>query len=242
MSIFRKNKIDSDVEEFGLIDENSPFALREAYSSLYTNIVYIGVGDKCKKIVVSSALPSEGKSTVAANLALTIAQNSEDKRVLLIDSDMRAPKISKLFDLDESEHGLSEYLAGVDKKPNFIHIEKGNLTILSSGAKSLNPTQLLSSSAMEKLFAECDSDFDYIVIDTPPVNLVTDALMYNNYVNGYILSTLADHSDTKSISECINRLNQVGGEIIGFVYSGAKLKNFGGKYRYSKQYSRYSGD
>ncbi|MBQ2876619.1 MAG: CpsD/CapB family tyrosine-protein kinase [Clostridia bacterium] len=240
MSIFKRKK--EELVEFGILDENSPFALREAYSSLYTNIVYIGVDDKCKKLVVTSALPSEGKSTVSANLALTIAQNSEDKKVLLIDSDMRAPKISELFGIDEEKNGLSEFLAGVDEEPNFTVLEDKNLTILTSGAKSLKPTQLLSSSMMEKLFAECESEFDYIIIDTPPVNLVTDALMYNNYVNGYIISTFADHSDTKSLAECINRLNQVGAEIVGTVFSGAKLKSSSGKYKYSDKYNNYSGE
>lgn len=240
MSIFNKNKLNQNDIEFGLIDDNSPFALKEAYSALYTNIIYIGVGDKCKKIVITSAVPSEGKSTVSANLAISIAKNSEDKKVLLIDADLRAPKISKLFGIDEGTTGLSEYLAGVDAEPNFIHLEDRNLTVLASGAKSLNPTQLLSSSSMEKLLTDCDADFDYIVIDTPPVNLFTDALMFNNYVNGYIISTLSERSDTKSITECVGKLNQVGAEVIGFVYSGSRLKSFSGKYKYSKQYSNYT--
>lgn len=239
MSLFRKNKdLDSEVE-FGLLDANSPFALKEAYSALYTNIVYIGVGDKCKRIVVTSALPGEGKSTVSANLALSIAENVENKRILLIDSDLRAPKLSKLFGIESGVNGLSEYLAGVDEKPNFIYLEDRKITLLLSGARSLNPTQLLSSSAMAKFFAEFENEFDYIIIDTPPVNIVTDALMYTNYVNGYLIATRSEFSDTKSISDCINRINQVGGEILGFVYSGVKLKNFGNKYNYSGRYSKY---
>lgn len=239
MSIFRKNRnVESDVE-FGLLDSSSPFALKEAYSSLYTNIVYIGVGDKCKRIVVTSALPSEGKSTVSANLALSIAENVENKRILLIDSDLRAPKLGKLFNIPSGTNGFSEYLAGVDEKPNFIYLEDRKITLLVSGARSLNPTQLLSSSLMAKFFAEYEKEFDYIIIDTPPVNIVTDALMYTNFVNGYLLSTRSDVSDTKSISDCVNRINQVGGEILGFVFSGVKLKNMGNKYNYSGRYSKY---
>jgi len=243
MSIFRrKKKQDVLAAEIGLIDENSPFAIREAYKSLYTNIVYIGVDDKCKKLVVTSAVPSEAKSTVSTNLAYTIAANSENKKVLLIDADMRAPKVNKLFGIDENERGLSEYLAGVDEEPNFIYLEDKNMTILTAGGKSVNPTQLLSSSVMGQLFSECEKKFDYIIIDTPPVNIVTDAVLFNNYVNGYIISTLSEYSDTKTVSECLNRLNQVGAEIIGFVFSGVKLKNYGGKYRYAKHYKRYTGE
>lgn len=238
MSIFRRRKKSSEFE-FGLLNAESPFALKEAYSSLYTNIVYIGVEDKCKRIVVTSALPAEGKSTVAANLALTIAENCEGARVLLVDSDLRAPRLSQLFEIEEGIHGFSDYLAGVDEKPNFVYLEDKKITFLTSGAKSLNPTQLLSSSAMSSFFTEYENEFDYIIIDTPPVNIVTDALMYTNFVNCYLLSVRSDYSDTRSISECINRINQVGGEIIGFVYSGVKLKNKGGRYNYSGRYHNY---
>ena len=155
---------------------------------------------------------------------------------------MRAPKVNRLFGIDESERGLSEYLAGVDEKPNFIYLEDKKMTVLTAGGKSVNPTQLLSSSVMVQLFAECEKKFDYIIIDTPPVNIVTDAVLFNNFVNGYIISTLAEYSETKSVSECLNRLNQVGAEIIGFVFSGVKLKNYGGKYRYAKHYKRYTGE
>ena len=238
MSIFRrKNKRLNDVE-FGLLDANSPFALKEAYSSLFTNIVYIGIEDKCKKLVITSAMPAEGKSTVSANLALTIAENVENPKVLLIDSDLRAPKLNQLFGIEDGTRGFSEYLAGVDDEPNFIYLEDKKITILTSGAKSLNPTQLLSSSMMSRFFSDYENCFDYIIIDTPPVNIVTDALMYNSYCNGYIVSVRSNYSDTKSISDCINRINQVGGEVIGFVYSGAKLKRAGGRYEYSNRYNK----
>ena len=135
MSIFRrKNKRLNDVE-FGLLDANSPFALKEAYSSLFTNIVYIGREDKCKKLVITSAMPAEGKSTVSANLALTIAENVENPKVLLIDSDLRAPKLNQLFGIEDGTRGFSEYLAGVDDEPNFIYLEDKKITILTSGSK-----------------------------------------------------------------------------------------------------------
>lgn len=239
MSIFRKKRRGSSEVEFGLLDKDSPFALKEAYSSLLTNIIYIGVEDKCRKFAITSALPAEGKSTVSANLALTIAENTENARVLLIDSDLRAPKLGDLFGVPEGTSGLSEYLAGVDQTPNFIRLDDKKLTLLTSGAKSLNPTQLLSSSLLAGFFEKYESEFDYIIIDTPPVNIVTDALMYTGYINGYIISVLSDYSDTKSLGECVNKIHQVGGEIIGMVYSGVKLKNRGGRYNYSDRYNKY---
>ncbi|MBO5907687.1 MAG: CpsD/CapB family tyrosine-protein kinase [Clostridia bacterium] len=222
----------------GLIDDKSPFAMREAYKTLYTNIVYMGLNDKCRKIAVTSAVPSEGKSTVSANLAYTISHNSKDKRILLIDADMRAPRIARMFGLNPKGHGLSEYLAGVDKEPSFIEIKDKNLTIMTSGTRPINPTQLLSSPRMKQLMDICEERFDYVIIDTLPVNVVADALLFSNYVNGYVLSVLADRSDVKGVKQCVEQLQQINAVVFGFVISGVKMKNGSGKYGYG--YGRYS--
>ena len=113
----------------GLINNTFPFAVLEAYKSLYTNIVYSGIESNCKKIAITSAVPSEGKSTIASNLACTIAQNSDKSRVLLIDADLRAPAICDIFSADSSVHGLSEYLAGVDTEPNFVYYDEQKINV-----------------------------------------------------------------------------------------------------------------
>lgn len=240
MKFFKKKETGFQNPELGLINDSTPFAIREAYKSLYTNIIYVGIEDKCKKIAITSAVPSEGKSSVSANLAYTIAQNSSSSKVLLIDADMRVSKIHTFFDLDINSHGLSEFLAGVDEEPNFTYIADKNITVLTSGARSLNPTQLLSSSNMVKLFEILEDKFDFIIIDTPPVNVVTDALLFNEYINGYVISTLSDHSDINNVEDCVEQLNRVGARILGFVLSALKLKNLGGRYKYSRYNNRYS--
>ena len=98
----KANEIKNSVSknEFTVIDDKTPFAIREAYKSLYTNILYLNTPDKCKKIAITSAVPGEGKTTVATNLAITIAANSENKKVLLVDTDMRQPKVTRLLSLD----------------------------------------------------------------------------------------------------------------------------------------------
>lgn len=242
MKFFKKKVTSPKSIELGLVNDSTPFAIREAYKSLYTNIIYVGIEDRCKKIAVTSAVPSEGKSSVSANLAYTIAQNSSNSKVLLIDADMRVSKIHTFFDIDFSSHGLSEYLAGVDEEPNFTYLEDKNITVLTSGARSLNPTQLLSSSNMVKLFEILEEKFDFIIIDTPPVNVVTDALLFNEYINGYVISTLSDHSDVNNVEDCVEQLNRVGARILGFVLSALKLKNMGGRYRYSRYNNRYSDE
>jgi len=243
MKLFRNKRMMSpSAVELGLINDSTPFAIREAYKTLYTNIIYVGIEDRCKKIAVSSAVPSEGKSSVSANLAYTIAQNSRDTKVLLIDADMRVPKIHTFFNLDPNSHGLSEYLAGVDSEPNVTYLEDENISVLTSGARSLNPTQLLSSSNMVKLFEILEEKFDFIIIDTPPINIVADALLFNEYINGYVISTLSEYSDVNSVNMCVEQLNRVGARILGFVLSALKLKNLGGRYKHSRYNHRYSSE
>lgn len=229
----------SPVTELTIVDEKTPFAIREAYKSLYTNILYLNTPDKCKKIAITSAVPAEGKTCVATNLAITIAQNAESKRVLLIDTDMRQPKVAKLLSLDIRGRGLSEYLAGLDTKPSLTFLPEYNLTVLSAGGPNVNPSMLIGSSRMGELIRICEEQFDYIIIDTPPVNIVTDALLLNETVNGYIISTLADYSNINQISECVESLERIGAQIYGVVLSSLKIKASGSRYSKYSKYSKY---
>ncbi len=229
----------NSLPDVGLITTNTPFAIREAYKTLYTNLLYLNISDKCKKIAVTSAVPSEGKSTLSANLACSVAQNSDNKKVLLIDIDMRAPKANKLFGIQGRPHGLSEYLAGIDDQPNIIYLQDSKISILCSGACNVNPTKLIASDKMAALVSKLDAEYDYIIFDTPPVNIVTDSLLISDYVNGYIISTLAGHSDSKSIEQCVESINRVGGEIYGFVLSALKMKIMAGRYGKYSKYSKY---
>lgn len=240
MSLFSKKKKSKPISRIGLVNSKFPFAIREAYKTLHTNIVYSGIDASCKKIAVTSAVPSEGKSTVASNLACTIAQNSENARVLLIDADLRAPALCDIFSIDPATHGLSDYLAGVDHEPNFIYFDDYKVSVLPSGNKPVNPTQLLSSSTLGELLKFCEEKFDYIIIDTPPINVVTDAFLFNNHVHGYIISVLSDYSDSKNVAECIDALEQVKANIMGFVLSGVKLKSNTGRYNYIKHAPGYA--
>lgn len=234
-----KRKVRAD--EFTLIDEKTPFGVREAYKSLYTNILYLNTPDRCKKIAITSAVPSEAKTTVATNLALTIAANAENKRVLLIDTDMRQPKVARLLSLDIRGRGLSEYLAGIDEKPCLNYIPKLNITVITSGGPSANPSMLAGSSRMAELVKLCEQQFDYIIFDTPPVNVVTDALLLSEVVNGYIISTLADYSDVNRVSDCVSSLQRIGAEIYGIVLSSLKVNSVGSKYsKYNSKYSKYA--
>ena len=237
-----------------ILSPNTPFAIREAYRSLYTNILYLPVEGKCKKIVITSAFPGEGKTSVSVNLAYTIAMNSPESKILIIDADMRSPRVSALMGYGEQKrHGLSEYLAGIDEIPNIISSVHSNLKVLLSGAQNVNTPGLIASTRMQTLMSYCDKYYDYVIIDTPPVNIVSDAILLNDYINGYILVCRADYSDINSLSDAAEKLTQAGATIYGTVLSSynAKGSRKYGKYgRYGKYgkygkygyYSKYSSD
>lgn len=245
--ITAKKKQDN-VEENHIINSKTPFAIREAYKTLFTNVRYLNIEDKCKKIVITSAFPGEGKTTLSCNLALTLSHNLEDKKILLIDSDMRRPRVCQNLGINTKSRGLSEYLAGLDEDPHFEYAPNENLVVLPAGGSNVNPTKLISSERMQKLLEACSNEFDYIIIDTPPVTVVADAVLYNTYVNGYILASRSEYSMVPRTKECIESLEQVGAEIYGIVLSDLRIGKIEGKYgkyrysRYSKygKYSRYS--
>nr|MBE6545789.1 CpsD/CapB family tyrosine-protein kinase [Oscillospiraceae bacterium] len=225
-----KNKMDQYIDDPRVVDERTPFAIREAYKSLYTNVRYLNIEGKCKKIAVTSAVSCEGKTTVSVNLALTLAQNLEDKRILLIDADMRCPKVASALGLNTKARGLSEYLAGIDGDPNFEYVAEHKLMVLTAGGPNANPTKLISSERMRKLLDACEEEFDYVIIDTPPVTVVTDAALMVSNVNGYIIAIRSEYSNMNKLNECVASLEQVGGEIFGFVLSDVKVKKDTGKY------------
>lgn len=236
-SNLKKNKHKNAEVELKVVGTKTPFAIREAFKALFTNILYLNIEDKCKKIAITSALPSEGKTTISVNTAITLAQTLEEKKVLLIDADLRQPKVAKLLSLDYKGKGLGEYLAGIDETPAFINMPEYKLTVLTSGAAGVNPTKLIGSSRMAELIKKCEEEYDYIIIDTPPVNVVSDAVLLSNLINGYIISTKADQSNVNSVNECVETLERVGAEIFGVVLSSLRLKTSGKRYG---KYSRYN--
>jgi capsular exopolysaccharide synthesis family protein len=242
MLFFKKKQKTNSATELKLVTAETPFAIREAFKMLYTNIRYISVESKCKKIAITSAVSGEGKTTLCVNLASTFAQNLEDKRVLVIDTDLRQPKVAKILGMDRKQSGLTEYLAGIDEEPNIVEHKETKLHVRTSGATGLNPTKLISSPRMANLFKKLEEEYDYIFVDTPPVTIVPDAVLMNDYINGYVIACKADYSSINLIDNCIEQLKLVGAEIIGFVLLSLKMKSFSRKSKYSRyyRYNRYN--
>ena len=222
-----------------LIAYHSPQSFEaEQFRMLRTNILFPSGGKPSPRTtLVTSALPGEGKSFVASNLALTIAQNI-DKHVLLIDCDMRRPTIHKIFGY-ENLPGLSNYLLGDATLPELL-IRTGNnhLSILPGGPAPSNPAELLSSNRMLALLREVRSRYDdrYIVIDSPPPHLTAESKALAQFVDGIILVVKFGHTNRDLIAELVEKFQK--DKILGVV---ANWMDKGSTYLYGKgKYSQYN--
>lgn len=224
----KMDKAVSNQEYKGFIVEKKPKSIvSEAYRTLRTNIQYSSFDKQIKTIVVTSAEAAEGKSTVSGNLALSFAQN--EKKVILIDCDLRKPSVHKNFRLSNLS-GLSEVLIGKEKLEEVIQSRNENLDVLTSGKIPPNPSEMLSSSAMTNLIEELKEKYDLIILDSAPVQAVTDAQILSTKVDGTILVIRAQRTSRESVIEAKNLLAKVDANILGTVLHA--VENTRGKYYY----------
>ncbi len=237
--IQRKKVKGSDPARF-LLDSNSEMDKIENYAKLRMNLLYTLAGKEKKSIVISSAFSGEGKSTIAANLAISCAMSG--KKVLLMDADIRRACQRDHFKYEEETPGLSEVLIG-EKNWQDIVIPSGreNLDILPAGHAAPNPAELLSLPIMETILSEMEQQYDLILIDTPPMNVVSDPLAFSSDTAGCVMVIRQNYTDHREIRKALISAEMAGMNILGFVFYGKKLKqgqNYGKKY-YKKYYSRY---
>lgn len=211
------------------IEPSLKFRIEESYKTIRANIMFSVMKKGCKVIVVTSSNPNEGKTTTTVNLAVSIAQSNQ--RVLLIDGDLRKPKIHHYFSVANSP-GLTNYLGdSISGKKNadlfsVIHpTEFENLSILCSGSIPPNPAELLGSDMMADLLQSLSHDFDYIIIDTPPVNVVSDSLPLIRESDGVVLVVRQNHSKHPELQHALSALEFINAKILGFVVNFAESKS-----------------
>lgn len=214
----------SSFDVYNVLSTQCPRDITEAYRKLYANITYLPIEDKCRKIAVTSATKGEGKTTVSVNLAVTLAQNLNKSKVLLVDCDLRNPSVARMLSKDFQPNGLSEFLSGTDKTPNIVTSSVDGLSVLYSGGFSDNPTRLISSEKMAKLFRLCEDKYDYIIFDTPALEGSAEAMLLKKYVSGYLLVAKARNSDVDSLSSAIESLKTVNANVFGVVLNGEDIK------------------
>ena len=197
-----------------ILCQNSPFAVKEAYNAIRTNLLFTQQGEKCPIFVVTSPTANNGKTINSINLAVSFAQMG--KRTLLIDADMRNPTIHRMFSISV-KNGLSEILAGLTDNISVSKTDVENLSVLTAGKIPPNPAELLSSARMDKLLEFVKEHYDCVFIDTPPINLVTDSTIFAQKVTGYIVIVKTDTTNTHDVKTTVTNIEQIDGNILGFI-------------------------
>jgi len=206
-------------------DAKSP--ITEAYRTIRTNLQFSGVDREVKVVEITSSVPNEGKSTVIASLAIVMAQAG--KKVLLMDCDFRNPTIHKLLGLPNK--GVSNCIAtGGNFREIIQHIEQDNLDILTSGPVAPNPSEILMSNKMQAMLDTARQEYDYILIDTPPVMPVTDAAVLSSKTDGVMLVVASGEDKPELVQATKTRLEQAGANILGCILN--KVQVGGGRYGY----------
>ena len=242
MSLFKKksNSANDSEKSFTaqrrlLLGPNSSFYIQEAYNTLRTNIRFAIPGDGCKRLCLTSGLASEGKSTTILNLAISFSETGS--KVLLIDADMRRPSLSRLL-IEKMSPGLSNVLAGLCDPEDAIRKElKPNMDVLFSGEIPPNPLELLGNPKMKALIDTMSERYDYILIDTPPVSIVSDACEVANVTDGVLFLVRQNETDKDAVMRGVKQLELSNSRLLGFVLNG--IMDEGGKsykYRYRYRY------
>lgn len=225
-------------EKIELFGENINFAASEAYKLLRTKIQFSFADENdCHVICTTSALAGEGKSLSSINLACSLAQL--DKKVVLIDCDLRRPSVASKINVQKSP-GLSEYLTRhvhtADAVQAFTAGSSIKFNVVSAGKIPPNPIELLSSARMEKIINRFKEVYDYIILDLPPVEEVSDALVAAKLADGVLMVVRQDYCNRTAIENAVKQLEFVNAKILGIIFNATYEDSFVGKYYYGRKY------
>lgn len=252
MKIWRRGRIDrrrrdesirNEQDRLHILSAKSDFYTREAYKTLRTNIRFSLPTDGCRKVCVTSACASEGKSITTLNLAISFAEAGQ--HILLIDADLRRPNQGKLLRHKVSP-GLSNVLANLCTDEEAIHKEVfRNLDVLFSGDIPPNPSELLGHVQMERFLTRASKNYDYIFIDTPPVDVVTDACVLSNVLDGVLFVVREKVAEKDLVMRGISQLELADANLLGFILNASESdggSGYGGYTRYRYGYGKYEDD
>jgi len=250
MSIFsEKNKQVPNEQTVEMFGKGISFAAKEAYKLLRTNLTFAlsDIEGRGRIIGMTSALRGEGKSTTTLNLASVLAE--QGKRVIVVEGDLRLPSLRKKLKM-RGKAGLSNVLIArsdaleyaQECKVGVVDEKTISFDLLPAGEIPPNPSELLGSRRMEETLKALASQYDYVLLDLPPVTAVSDALVATKLVDGVVMVVRNEYSDTGSLNEAIRQIQQVNGKILGFVFTCANgsLGGYRRKYKYKYKYYNYN--
>lgn len=235
MTLFKKKKqlrTSLAEDQAHILSEDLSFAAQEAYKSLRTNVMFSLTNEGCKVIIVTSPGPGEAKSTTAVNMALSFAQNRS--RVLLVDCDLRMPTAAQKLQIDDTP-GLSDLLVGQARLNEVVHVAAGGLFMIPAGTIPPNPAELLGSRQMTQVLESLRKNFDYVILDTPPILTVSDAVVLSPMADGVVLVGRQFISTNKEFRDAISQLEFVNAHIIGFVLTDVESEK-----KHGDKYGKYS--
>lgn len=236
----------SNEKQTALVGSNISFAASEAYKLLRTKLQFSFAADdkNCRIIGVSSALSGEGKSLTAVNLTYSLAEL--DKRVLLVDCDMRRPSLFNKLPIAKSP-GLSNYLSGQSDLPSMIQNctidnSRSTFSVIAAGRNPPNPVELLSSARMQFMLQQLSEYYDYIILDFPPVGEVSDALAVAKLTDGILLVSRQNYCNRLVFSSTVRQFEFINARLLGIVYNCVNDNSTGyGKKYYYRKYYKYAG-
>lgn len=230
--------IDSRSKET-IVNNNPKSPISEAFRTMRTNIKFTNIDKEVKTIAVTSSLPSEGKSTIVSNLAISLTQDGQ--KVLVIDTDLRKPKVDKMFRIPNT-NGLTNILMRTSSLEGIIyeHPDIEDLSIITSGPIPPNPSELLGSRRMKEFIKLIKTEYDVIIFDTPPIGLVTDAAIISTIVDGIVLVIEAGKTEIAQLELSKELLEKVNANIMGTVLNKLPIKDGKyGSYQYTQYYAYY---
>ena len=222
-----------------LVVHASPKSVRaEAFRQLRTNIRFVEAVDGRRSLVVTSSVPSEGKSFTIANLAIAMADTGA--KVLLVDCDFRKPKVHKYFSI-EGAVGMTNVLIGQVQVSDVIQRwGKNHLDVLPAGQNPPNPSELLGSDAMKAFLSQAEKDYDWVLLDSAPLLPVTDAAILSKLTGGVVVVVAVGKTTKPQLSAALGHVEAIGGKILGFVMNKIPTKGVDAyRYRYSYKYGSY---
>ena len=219
---FSKKNSGKDTRTDIPVNSRQSFLFTEAYKALRTNVLFALPKEGCRKIMITSPLAGEGKSTVSSHLAAAFAEMGS--KVLIIDCDLRRGKVHRFFEAKRSP-GLANVLAGFIEAEDAIQdTQIENLSIIPAGAVPPNPAELLASGKMDEIVSAFSESYDYIILDTSPVNVVSDALPVASLADGIMIVVRENYTDQTALQKCIASLEFAEGKILGVVFNDTTNK------------------
>lgn len=220
-----------------LLDEKSPFGMKEAYSNIRAGLLFTKRGEKCPVYAVTSADCEEGKSVNTLNIASSYAQLG--KKILVIDADMRRSNMAEMIgNCGKNRDGLSEYLAGITDNASILSY-RDNLDVILAGTLPPNPAELLASDKWYEMLNENKEKYDAIFVDLPSLGIVSDALSLAEAATAYILIVREQLTRMERIEMIVRRLESLDANICGIIYNGISEKSPDYNYKlYGKEYKR----